>query len=178
MMNQDSEDPTGINGPSGHHTGNSAPRARQRKANAAIGMALAGATWNDIALVLGYPTARTARVAVERALERELKTDDDRDKMRRLAGARLDRLLRSVWSEAINPDSPDRFIAVSKAREIIGDHRKLFGLDAPTEVVVHNPTREAIEAWVAQVTATTLPAVVEYDIIEGEIEGGDDAVQA
>ena len=174
MQQQDSSDPTGVSSPpKGHLTpGNEAGRARTRKANAALQMAYAGATWNEIATALGYPTARAARVATERALEKQL-DDADKAKMRRMAGARLDRLIRAVWAKAIDPESPDQMIAVGKAREVISDHRKLFGLDAPTEVIVHNPTETELAAWVSKVVAVQIPVVEEYDIIAGEIEGPD-----
>jgi hypothetical protein len=169
-MQQDSTDPTGVSAPTKqwHDGGNNAGRARNRKANAALQMRYAGATWNEIASALGYPTPRTAMVATEKALERELANADDREKLRKLAAARLDRLIRAVWPKAIDPDNPDQMIAVSKAREVIADHRKLFGLDAPTEVVVHNPSQTELEAWVARVVAFQIPEVVEYDIIGEE----------
>jgi hypothetical protein len=175
VQQQDSTDPTGVAAPkrNSESQGNAAGRARARKANAALQMRYAGATWTEIAQGLGYPTPRTAMVATERALERELANADDRDKMRKLAGARLERLVRAVWPKAINPDDPDQMIAVGKAREVLADHRKLFGLDAPTEVVVHNPTETELAAWVARVVAVNIPAVEEYDIIAGEIEGPD-----
>jgi hypothetical protein len=111
QFQQDPTDPTGVRdlapqryagGPDG-----SVVRARTRKANAAVQMRLAGATW------------------------------------------------------------PEKMIAVSKAREILADHRKLFGLDAPTEVIVHNPSAAELEEWVAGVVAlsTTLPP--EPDVIAG-----------
>ena len=179
MQYQDSSDPTGVHGETGAEVpGNSVSRARMRKANSALQMRLAGATWNEIATALGYPTARTALVATEKALERELRHTDDREKMRRLAGARLDRLLRSVWSKAIDTQSPDQLLAVSKAREVIADHRKLFGLDAPVEVVVHNPTQAELEAWVAKVSQVAIPKVPEYNIVTGEVIGGVDDVPA
>lgn len=174
-MQQDSSDPTGVRAPARNHEspGNAAGRARARKTNAALQMRYAGATWNEIATALGYPTPRTAMIATEKALERELANADDREKMRKLAGARLERLIRAVWPKAIDPDSPDQMIAVGKAREVIADHRKLFGLDAPTEVVVHNPSQTELEAWVARVVAFQTPTVEEYDIITGEIEPPD-----
>lgn len=172
MQAQDSDEPSGIRGEISGGTGangNSVSRARQRKANAAVSLALAGATWDEIALSLGYPTARVARVATEKALEKQLANPDDRAKLRRLANARLDRLLRSVWSKAIDPEHPDHLIALTKARELVGDHRKLYGLDAPTEVVVHSPTQHELEAWVARVVTSIGPDVHEYDILDAEV---------
>jgi hypothetical protein len=168
-MAQDSSHPTGV---TGNRT--TALRARERKTNAALQMKLAGATWEEIADVIGYPTPRQALVAVERALERELKTEPSQAKMRALAGARLERLLRSCWSKAIDPAHPEHLVALAKAREIVDRHAKLYGLDAPTEVVVHNPTVHELEAWVATVVSETHPALPEYDIFEGEVV---DAVQ-
>lgn len=173
MMEQDSSDPTGIRGPKGGQEvpGNSVSRARARKANAAVQLRLAGATWGEIATSLGYPTARAALVATEKALEKQLLHggEDDRKKMRALANARLERLLRSVWSKAIDPESPDHLIAMTKAREVIADHRKLYGLDAPTEVVVHTPTQTELERWVARVVTSANPDVDELDILDAEI---------
>lgn len=167
-MEQDPRHPTGVTGDS-HHQGKTLASARARKANAAIQMRLSGATWHEIALALGYPTQRQALVATERALVKQLETDDDREKQRRMAGARLERLLRSVWPRAIDPDDPDHLIAVGKARDIIDRHAKLFGLDAPTELVVHNPTATELEIWVSRVLAIEQPPVAEFDIIDGEI---------
>lgn len=173
MMEQNSEDPTGVSAPPVKHGyNNGAARARTRKANAAIQLRLAGATWPEIAIALGYPTPRQALVATEKALEKQLTDTDDRDKMRKLANARLERLLRGVWSKAIDPESPEHLIALTKSRELIADHRKLFGLDAPTEVVVHNPTQNELEQWVARVVMASGPLVEELDILDVEaIEG-------
>jgi hypothetical protein len=165
---QDSENPTGVSSDTEHHN---ATRARERKANAAVQLRLAGATWEEIAETLGYPTPRTAIVATEKALEAQLANSEDREQMRRLAGARLDRLLRAIWAKAIDPQHPDQMGAISKAREIIDRHAKLFGLDAPTEVVVHSPTMTELESWVAKVVAVGAPPVVEYDILDAtEVE--------
>ena len=75
-----------------------------------------------------------------------------------------------VWPKAIDPDNPDHLLAVTKARELVDRHARLYGLDAPTEVVVHNPTQTELEAWVTRLLAETEPRVVGYDIIAGEVE--------
>lgn len=171
VQHQDSGDPSGVRGRTSGGTGangNSVARSRHRKANAAIQMRLGGATWAEIAQVLGYPTPRTALVAVEKALERELSTQGDREQMRRLAGARMERLLRGIWPKAVDSDHPEHLIAATKAREVIAQHSKLFGLDAPTEVIVHSPTLAEIEDWVAKVVAVRGPDVEEFDIIDAE----------
>lgn len=144
-------------------------RARDRKANAAVQMRIAGASWDEIAEVIGYPSGRDALVATERALEKELR-DLSKDSMRQMAGRRLERLLRGVWPKAIDPDNPEQLPAVGKAREIIADHRKLFGLDAPTEIAVHAPTEQELANWVATVVNVGRPALEEADIFDIEAE--------
>jgi hypothetical protein len=168
-MRQDSTHPTGVAAPTRKHgePGNdTAVRARDRKANAAIQMRLAGATWDEVAEALGYPTPRQALVATEKALEKQLQDSGDREQMRRMAGARLDRMLRAVWTKAIDPQSPEQMAAQREARATIAQHAKLFGLDAPTEHVIHSPTRDELERWVSHVTSTQVPDVQEVDIFE------------
>ena len=175
MIEQNSEDPTGVSGDdSSHHN---LVRARTRKANAALALALAGASWAEIAEAVGYPTPRQARVSVEQALEKRL-DEEDKAKMRTLAGARLERLLRSVWTKAVDPENPEQMIALGRAREIIGDHRRLFGLDAPAEIIVHQPTRAELEQWVAKVTQLETPLVEEVDVFEVEWEDDPPEIEA
>ena len=173
MIAQDSTDPTGVAAPKRVHGDGTqdiaARRARARKANAAVQMRLAGATWGEIAEALGYPTPRQALVATEKALEKQLRDESDKKAMRALAGARLERLLRSVWSKAIDPDNPDHLVAAGRALAIADRHIKLFGLDAPAEIVVHSPTMTEIERWVAAVLTSSVDAVPTYDIIAGEV---------
>jgi hypothetical protein len=167
-MSQDSSDPTGVS-TDGTGRPSALVRARERKAASALQMRLAEATWEEICEVVGYPTPRLARVAVERALEAELRGDEDsKEKMRKIAGMKLDRLLRSVWVKAVDPNNPEHLQAVAKARELIDRHAKLYGLDAPTEVVVHSPTANELEQWVAAVVGVG-PKVEEFDIFEGEV---------
>jgi hypothetical protein len=129
VIHQDSSDPEGVSGPNVEGTSmTSRTAARNRKADAAVALKLAGATWGEIAQIVGYPTARQA------------------------------------------------LVSVARARELIDRHAKLYGLDAPTEFVVHNPTQAEIERWVATMLVGSLPAAAEYDIITGEVV--DDAVQA
>lgn len=183
-MQQDSTDPTGVRGETSGEkaggrkvNGNSVSAARSRKAAAAIELSLGGADWGEIARILGYPTARLAKVATERTLAKQL-TDTDREKLRALASKRLDRLLRAVWSKAIDPEAPEQLAAAGRARELIADHRRLWGLDAPSEVVVTSPSQAELDAWVARVVSQQVPDVPEYDIIEGEIVGDSHSISA
>jgi hypothetical protein len=168
---QDSSDPTGV--VSTNPRDNETLRARDRKANAALQLRVAGADWDDIAQVIGYPTGRAALVATERALEKELRSES-KDALRMMASKRLDRLLRAVWPKAINEAHPEQLQSVGKAREIIADFRKVHGLDAPTEISVHSPAAEEIQQWVSEMVGINAPALEEADIFDDEgdvIEG-------
>jgi hypothetical protein len=172
VTRQDSSHPTGVSADDEagrKRLSTDANVQRLRKADAALSLRLSGASWGDIAQTVGYPTPRTAMLAVEKALIRQLNTDDDRDKMRVVAGARLERLLRAIWAKALNPNDPEQMVAVARARDIIDRHAKLYGLDAPTEVVVHSPTQSDLEDWVLRMTATLVPDVDEPDIFDAEI---------
>jgi hypothetical protein len=177
-MRQDSEDPTGVNDEG--KPGKDVNRARDRKADAALSMRLSGATWDDIATVLGFPTARAALVAYENAMKRQLETPESREELRRLARLRLERLMRGVWSKAIDPEDPEHLAAVTKAKEIIAQITKLEGSDAPTEVTLYSPAQQEIEAWVAEQISKTVPQLSEADIfdddeiVDGEIVDDDD----
>ena len=170
-ISQDSSHPTGVrdHNDRSHKASNSTTLiARHRKADAALSLKLAGASWTEIAQTLGYPTPRAALLQVERALVRQL-AEEDKVKMRQLAGARLERLLRGIWTKAIDEHSPDQMTAVSRSRELIADYTKLFGLAAPAEVVVHTPTQTELEDWVLRMTTTMIPEAEEADIWEGEV---------
>jgi len=137
----------------------------KRRAEAALALRIAGASYEDIAQTLGYMNARTASTQIEKALARSI-TSAGREEQRDLAGRRLERLLRSAWPKAVNADSPEHLAAVRTCKDIIDRHVRLYGLDAPAEIVVHTPTTSEIEAWVASVLTTATADVIEADVVE------------
>lgn len=173
MIEQDPTHPTGVR--ADENGTKEVVRARERKVHAAIQMKAGGAEWSEIAEVLGYPTGRHALVAVENALEKEL-NETDKTFLRSLTSKRLERLIRAVWPKALDPDSPEQMVAVGRARELIADHRKLFGLDAPTEISVHSPDNDEIQSWVAEVAAIGAPKLEEDDNIF-DVEYEEDEVE-
>lgn len=167
MQAQDSADPTGVAIVEGKASKEIA-RARERKAFAALELKIDGADWSVIAEALGYPTARAALVATETALERKLSIRD-KAKLRDLAANRLESLLKSVAPKAKDQASPEHLAAAGKYREIVADFRKLYGLDAPAEILVSTPTQREIDDLVGLHVAQQLPDVEEYDIVDAEI---------
>ena len=148
-----------------------APQGRKKRGEAAVALRMAGASYADIANTLGYKNESTVATVVERSLAAGL-TDEQRDQARELAGRRIERLLRAVWGKAMNEGHPEHIAAVRTARELIDRHTRLYGLDAPAEVVVHTPTTDQIEQWVTTVLAHAVPEVEEADVIDVEV--GDD----
>lgn len=168
MQQQDPTHPTGVatTDPRG---GSAVARSRERKAHAALQMRIMSASWDEIAEVLGYPSGHHALVATEKALEKELKSEESQSFLRDLTAKRLDRLLRAVMPKAVDPNDPDQFAAVEASRKVISDFRKLKGLDAPQEYVVSNPTAAEIERWVSTVAAAGTQEVQEADIFDVEV---------
>jgi hypothetical protein len=162
---QDPTEPDGIkdNTPRGN---SEVMRAKDRKANAAIQLRIAGASWDEVAEVVGYPSGHAALVATERALEKELRTEENQKAMRSLAGKRLERMLRGVWTKAIDPNNPEHLAAVDRARLLIDRHAKLYGLDAPTEYVVTSPSQSELENWVGRVLSVQTNDLKEPDIFD------------
>lgn len=166
---QDPTDPTGISVPEGDSE-QAAVRPRERKANAALELRLAGYQWDEVANIVGYPDAQRAQVAFETALEKQLNNDPQmRSRLREYTGRRLERLLRAVWSKAIDPDSAEQMVAHQRALAVIDRHARLFGLDAPSEVVVHTPSNDALQNWAAKVHAATQQYADEADIFDVEV---------
>ncbi len=166
---QDPEHETGVSVSKGGAEAE-AVRPRERKANTVVALRLAGYSWEEIAEVEGYPTGRAALVAFEGALEKEVKTSPEQQaKMRDLAGRRLERMLRAVWTKAIDAANPEQMTAQQRALAVIDRHAKLYGLDAPTQFIVSNPTNDDLHAWVSQVMSQGGPVPDEGDIFDAEI---------
>lgn len=154
-------------------------RAPARTAAAALALRLSGAGYDEVANALGLAGADSARKLAEGALEARAWDDrDGRVRLRAENGARLERLLRSVWPKATNSEHPEHLPAVKVARELIDRYVRLYGLDAPAEVIIHNPTATEIEGWVASMLAAStselrameapVAAIIDADIVEDD----------
>lgn len=171
---RDSSHPDGVYDDAGHDTGTQVVRARDRKANAAIQMSIEHHTWDEIAEVLGYPTARHAQLATERALEKRAADSLSPKVLRQIASGRLEALTKSVWAKATDEDHPEHLPAVSKARDLISDWVKLHGAAAPQELMVHSPSEGEIDEFVGRLVAKQVPMLEEDDIFAGD----EDTVEA
>lgn len=139
------------------------------KAQAVLGLRLAGTSFDEIAEALRMPDATHAQRAMEQALAVEV-TPDDRAYHRQLANLRYERLLRSLWDKALDPSDPEQLPAARAAREIVDRMVVLNGAAQPEEVIVRNPSADAIMAWLAKVAPIELPGVEEHDPFAADVE--------
>ncbi len=107
-------------------TGTRPQRASIEVRNAqAISMALAGASYDDIAQALGYANRSGAWKAVNSALR--ARTAEGVDDYRALEMSRLDALQSSLWADAMSGN----VAAVQACLKIVGTRIKLLGLELP-----------------------------------------------
>lgn len=144
------------------------------KARAACSLRIAGSSYQEIADVLNYTSIAQVRNDVNRVLA-ETSSDDDKLDHRRVANARLETMLGSIWDQATDKESPEVLTYQRQAGAIVKEIISLNGAAAPQELVVHTPTTAQIMEWVARVGASTNPEVEEADVfaIEGSVERED-----
>lgn len=146
-------------------------RPISRKATSALALRTMGASLEEVMSVVGFSSIEEAARAIDKALSEELRSDPrQKDKMRAVAGRGLQRLLRSVSSKALNEEHPEHLQAVGKAKEVYDRYIRLYGLDAPTEITVHNPKEDEIARWVTQMVAMTeTDELEEDDVLDAEV---------
>lgn len=141
------------------------------KAEAALTLVLSGASYPEVAEVVGYRDADTARAAVNRVLAVGVR-DEDRARHRELATNRLSSLLKSIWEKAHDQEASDQLPAVRAARELVREIATLQGAYMPQEVIIHNPTSSQLMDWINKVAQIQMPEVVEvdpFDIEDAEV---------
>jgi hypothetical protein len=147
---------------------------RKSRQEAAVALRIAGATYSDIARTLDYASAALARQAVERSLATTAGTES-REQLRFIEARRLERLLRGLWKKATDETNEEHLAAVRTAIAVIDRHAKLYGLDAPQEMVVYTPAASELEAWVANMAKQVRGEFPEEaDIITAEYEVTDE----
>ena len=119
---------------------------------------VAGGTWAQAAQIAGYSNAQNACRSVRETYGTLPQVE--RDEQRRLWRDRLEALWQQVYRDTLDRQPG----AVTAAVRVATAAARLDGLDAPTEVVVHNPTQQQLEAWVDKVLALSAPALEEGDI--------------
>jgi phosphoglycolate phosphatase-like HAD superfamily hydrolase len=150
------------------------------KAEAAVTLAMMGASPTDIAKTLNYSSAYRAARAVERALASAANDPLEREQMRKLIGKRLDRLLSAVMGNALDPNNPNQLAFHARALAVVDRQAKLYGADAPLQVQV-NAADEQILAFVEMVSpnaaadklAIEADPMADEDIVDAEVIDGE-----
>lgn len=139
------------------------------KGRAAGVMLVAGSTPEYIAEVIGFPSPSQARSAALIALSESLDVAD-KQAIKDVLGARLEALFRTAFKRANDPRYHQREAAMEKALRIIDSQMKLYGVAAPTTLMVGSATDEQINEFVARVAAGRVEALpAEKDVIRGEL---------
>lgn len=168
-MKQDPTHPTGVLETSSHLQPETV-LARDRKADAAVDMYVnKDVTLKKIARKLGYPSEVAALAAIEKRMGEHLRHfPRSQAAMREMASRRLERLTRVTMRKAEDRYDEEQLRAVAETRANIEAWARLNGLNAPQQIVVTNPTDDAIAAMAAQIINRGAP-----DIGAGDIFGDD-----
>lgn len=146
------------------------PDDNHTRAQSAVALRLGGASYTNIAEVLGYTDAFRARQVVERALAESAGSDEDIDKLRYLTARRLERLLQSLWPRGTNPQDPEHLAYARMILATIDRHARVWGVDAPQQMVVHTPNTLELQQWVTtMVKQVTGDEAGEADVIDAEV---------
>lgn len=151
-MIHDSNDPEGVSDDGSaalaHGPSDDLERARERKGLATAEFYIRTRSWERAAEFGGYPSARAAKVAAERAMEREFKESTrSQDWMRRWQVKHLEMMMGDLASKAADKNSPEQISAIKTINELLRGQAKLLGLDAPQKLSLIDPTQEQIEAF-------------------------------
>lgn len=137
------------------------------RANRALELRMAGATWQQIADTLGYRHPSSARQAVNRALEREQdRMVSLRDEYRTIQLLRTERALRAIWSQVVAGD----LFAVDRMLKIMERQAKLMGLDAPTQVTITEETKGELVTLISDLERVLIPG----EVADADSTGGGD----
>lgn len=150
----DSSHPEGVydDGRGGERASKELKRARERKGIMAAELYIRTKSWPRAAEGAGYPTPRAARVAAERAMEKEFHTNSrSQDFMRKYQAKHLDLMMGTLAAKTADANHPENIAAIKTVRELMAQQAKLLGLDAPTKVSLIDPTAEQIQEFVDKV---------------------------
>jgi len=93
-------------------------------------MRLEGKSVRDIATELGITVDGAYKCIATAMRAMATKESSTAVELRAINNARLEALLAAIWGRAVSGDDA----AIDRARAIIADLRKMWGLDAPTQV--------------------------------------------
>jgi len=139
------------------------------RAQAAAVMLVSGADFATIAQVMDFESEDAARKAAETAMAASFDSWD-KAHLRRVLTGRLEGLWRIAYTRAQNDRYSAKEAATKNALAILDRLGKMYGIDEPTQVVLHSATSQQINDWVARVTSAEMKALPqEEDILDAEV---------
>lgn len=140
------------------------------RAAAALRLKLMGASFADIAQTLDFASPTSAQRAVEQALARSADDYQDKERLRALLNARMERVMEVCFARALAKNNPDQIAYMRTLAVYIDRVSKMNGLEQANTVVV-TPGFEEVYAWARQFheTVSAEPLVLEAEIVEGDI---------
>jgi hypothetical protein len=117
----------------------------------------------EAAEIAGYSNGENAARAVRQTFGTLPAVD--RGQLRALWRDRLEVLWTQVHRDALDRQPG----AITSAVRVAQAAAKLDGLDAPTEILVHEPTQRELDAWLAQAVGMTTIELEEADICDAEL---------
>ena len=110
------------------------------KERQALELRRGGATYDQIAQVIGYATPQGAYLAYQRALKRTL-SDAGSEELREMELDRLDRLQQAVWPKALSGD----MAALDRVLKIMNQRANYLGLYAPVRAQIESVIYEVTD---------------------------------
>lgn len=157
----------------GKDPGKELAKTPKSRAAAALQLRIDGAGWHDIAQILDFEDAHTARRTVDLALAAEPKAEEDVERIRDLESRRIERILASLMPRARNPKDPDHLRYANTALAAIKQHTDLHGAAAPQRVdITYNPSAKQLEEWVSGISQALHGKSDEANILDAEIVEG------
>jgi len=131
------------------------------RANRALELRMAGATWQQVADQLGYKQKSSAQQAVRRAIERETeRVADIRESYRTMQLLRLERSLRAIWPQVLQGD----LFAIDRELKLMERQAKLLGLDAPTQITITEDTKSELSQLITDLEQVLITGEVVADV--------------
>lgn len=146
-------------------------KLRRRRPEAAAILLVNGMDIAAIAQMLEYESELACHSDIEKAIASIGLDSWDKNQLRQIMGARLEQAWKIGITNANRRGYPAREAALSNAIRAAERIIKLYGLDAPAEVIVHTATSEQINAWVQGVLAERQAGLPEekHDVISGTV---------
>lgn len=117
---------------------------------------MAGASYSELADLFDLPSAAAARQAIERALvDAAPDSVGDRSMLIQKQAMTLDMLQKSIMTKAVDGNNPDQRGYIDTILKIHDRKAALFGLNAPSTMLLATPGDDELQRYIHQVALAT-----------------------